>query len=31
MHIFNWDNLPMTVVIALIIWAWMSFFSVILA
>lgn len=31
MHIFNWDNLPMTVVVSLIIWAWLSFFSVILA
>ena len=31
MHIFNWDNLPMTLIIGLIAWAWMSFFSVILA
>jgi len=31
MHIFNWDNLPMTVIVALIAWAWFSFFSVILA
>ncbi|OIQ80061.1 hypothetical protein GALL_381930 [mine drainage metagenome] len=31
MHIFTWDNLPMTVIVALIVWAWMSFFSVILA
>lgn len=31
MHIFNWDNLPMTVIVTLIIWAWVSFFSVILA
>lgn len=31
MHIFNWDNLPMTVIVALIVWAWISFFSVILA
>lgn len=31
MHIFSWDNLPMTVIVALVVWAWMSFFSVILA
>lgn len=31
MHIFNWDNLPMTVIVALVVWAWLSFFSVILA
>lgn len=31
MHIFTWDNLPMTVIVALIVWAWISFFSVILA
>ncbi len=31
MHIFNWDNLPMTIVVSLIVWAWLSFFSVILA
>lgn len=31
MHIFTWDNLPMTIIVALILWAWISFFSVILA
>ncbi len=31
MHIFNWENLPMTLIVALIAWAWISFFSVILA
>ncbi len=31
MHIFNWDNLPMTIIVALIVWSWLSFFSVILA
>lgn len=31
MHIFTWDNLPMTVIIALIAWSWIAFFSVILA
>lgn len=31
MHMFTWENLPMTLIVALIIWAWISFFSVILA
>lgn len=31
MHIFSWDNLPMTIIIALIVWSYVSFFSVILA
>ncbi len=31
MHIFSWDNLPMTMIIALVAWAWASFFSVTLA
>jgi hypothetical protein len=31
MHIFTWDNLPMTVIVALIAWSWIAFFSVILA
>jgi len=31
MHIFNWENLPMTVIVSLVAWAWFSFFSVILA
>lgn len=31
MHIFNFENLPMTVIVALITWSWIAFFSVILA
>lgn len=31
MHLFTWDNLPMTIIVALIVWSWISFFSVILA
>ncbi len=31
MHIFSWDNLPMTIIVTLIVWSWFSFFSVILA
>lgn len=31
MHIFSWENLPMTIVVALIVWSWISFFSVILS
>lgn len=31
MHIFNFENLPMTVIVALIAWSWIAFFSVILA
>jgi hypothetical protein len=31
MHIFTWENLPMTVIVGLIIWSWIAFFSVILA
>lgn len=30
-NLFNKTNLPMTMVIALIIWSWISFLSVILA
>lgn len=30
MHMFTWENLPMTLIVALIIWSWISFFSVIL-
>lgn len=29
--LFTKENLPMTVVVALIVWAWISFFSVVLA
>lgn len=28
---FSFDALPMTVIVALIVWSWISFFSVILA
>lgn len=31
MHIFSWENMPMTIIVGLIIWSWISFFSVILA
>jgi hypothetical protein len=31
MHIFTMENLPMTVIVALIAWSWIAFFSVILA
>lgn len=31
MHIFTWENMPMTIIVGLIIMAWISFFSVILA
>jgi len=31
MHIFSWDNLPMTIIVGLVVWAYVSFFSVILA
>jgi hypothetical protein len=30
MHIFSWENLPMTIIVALVIWSYVSFFSVIL-
>lgn len=30
-HIFSWENLPMTIIVALIVWSWISFLSVILA
>jgi hypothetical protein len=30
MSFFSWENLPVTVIMALIVWAWISFFSVIL-
>jgi hypothetical protein len=30
-HLFTWENLPMTIVVALIVWSYISFFSVILA
>lgn len=29
-HLFNKTNLPMTVIVSLIVFAWLSFFSVIL-
>ena len=28
---FSWDNLPITIIVALAVWSWVSFFSVILA
>jgi hypothetical protein len=31
MHIFSWENMPMTIIVALIIWSYVSLFSVILA
>jgi hypothetical protein len=31
MHIFSWENLPMTIIVALVILSYVSFFSVILA
>jgi len=30
-NLFTWENLPMTFIVALIVWSWISFFSVILA
>lgn len=30
MHIFTWENLPMTIIVALVVWSYISFFSVIL-
>lgn len=30
-NLFTKENLPMTVVIALIVWSWLSFMSVVLA
>ncbi len=30
-NLFSWENAPMTVIIALIAWSWISFLSVILA
>lgn len=29
-NLFSWENAPMTVIIALIVWSYISFFSVIL-
>jgi hypothetical protein len=29
--LFTWENAPMTVIVTLIIWSWIAFFSVILA
>lgn len=31
MRFFTFENLPMTVIVALIAWSWLAFFSVILA
>ena len=31
MQLFTWENLPMTIIVALIVWSWVSFLSVILA
>ncbi len=31
MQLFTWENLPMTIIVALIVWSWISFLSVILA
>lgn len=31
MHIFSWENLPMTIIVGLIVWSYVSFLSVILA
>lgn len=31
MHIFKMENLPMTIIVSLITWSWISFFTVILA
>ncbi len=31
LHLFNKTNLPMTVVVLLIVWGWVSLFSIILA
>jgi hypothetical protein len=31
MRFFTFENLPMTVIVALITWSWLSFLSVILA
>lgn len=30
-NLFSWENLPMTIIVALIAWSYISFFSVILA
>ncbi len=30
-NLFTWENTPMTVIVALIVWSWISFLSVILA
>jgi hypothetical protein len=29
--LFSWENAPMTIIVALIIWSYISFFSVVLA
>lgn len=31
MHIFKMENLPMTILVSLITWSWIAFFTVILA
>jgi hypothetical protein len=31
MQLFTWENLPMTIIVELIVWSWISFLSVILA
>ena len=31
LHLFNKNNLPMTVVVLLIVWAWLSLLSVLLS
>jgi hypothetical protein len=31
MHIFSWENLPMTIIVALVIWSYVALFTVILA
>jgi hypothetical protein len=30
-NLFSWENAPMTIIVTLIIWSYISFFSVILA
>jgi len=30
-NLFSWENTPMTVIVALIVWSYISLFSVILA
>lgn len=30
-NLFTWENAPMTLIVALIVWSWISFLSVILA